>query len=333
MEKLFLGVDGGNTKTDFFLFDREGALRAHLRMGTCSHEALGGYNQARLALQEGLLGVTGRAGCSMEDIVSAQMGLAGVDLPEQREALEGILKSLGLRRFLVSNDSFLGLKAAAPDGVGICSINGTGTVTGGVDEKGNQLQVGGIGDITSDYAGGGYLAREVLRKVYDFYYRDGKETSMTGPVCRILGMREGEDMLPYIHESRLHYRKVEKELCCLLFDSANAGDAVARDVVSALGCNLARSVCGCASHLYFTRPIAVVLAGSVWVKSGCPQLMEEFCGYLERRLELGHQIYILQEPPALGAVLWAYELHDGHFPSPELKSRVLEGARSAMGIG
>ena len=40
MKDYILGVDGGNTKTDYFLFDSEGNFVDHYRGGTCSHEGL-----------------------------------------------------------------------------------------------------------------------------------------------------------------------------------------------------------------------------------------------------------------------------------------------------
>ena len=38
--KYVLGVDGGNTKTDYILFDEFGNFVDGHRSGTCSHEAL-----------------------------------------------------------------------------------------------------------------------------------------------------------------------------------------------------------------------------------------------------------------------------------------------------
>ena len=47
----YLGVDGGNTKTDFALMRADGTLIDWIRVGTCSHEALpGGYAAAAQAL-------------------------------------------------------------------------------------------------------------------------------------------------------------------------------------------------------------------------------------------------------------------------------------------
>ena len=39
-KKYIIGVDGGNTKTDYLLFDTEGNFIDGLRSGTCSHEGL-----------------------------------------------------------------------------------------------------------------------------------------------------------------------------------------------------------------------------------------------------------------------------------------------------
>ena len=38
--KYILGVDGGNTKTDYYLFDTDGNFIDMYRGGTCSHEGL-----------------------------------------------------------------------------------------------------------------------------------------------------------------------------------------------------------------------------------------------------------------------------------------------------
>ena len=38
--EYILGVDGGNTKTDYYLFDIEGNFIDMYRGGTCSHEGL-----------------------------------------------------------------------------------------------------------------------------------------------------------------------------------------------------------------------------------------------------------------------------------------------------
>ena len=46
MKKFIIGVDGGNTKTDYLLYDTEGNFIDGVRSGTCSHEvpSVGGFD-------------------------------------------------------------------------------------------------------------------------------------------------------------------------------------------------------------------------------------------------------------------------------------------------
>ncbi|HAX72047.1 MAG TPA: N-acetylglucosamine kinase, partial [Firmicutes bacterium] len=189
MRKFVIGVDGGNTKTDYFLFDTEGNLIDHLKGGTCSHEALSdSFEGAYRLLKMHLDLLVHRNDLTYDEIESAAFGLAGVDLLHQRETLEDIVERIGFKNYVVDNDSFLGIKAALPNGFGVCSINGTGTVAGGIDEYGNRLQVGGMGAVTGDEAGGAYIAKTVLRYVYDYLYRCSPKTMMAKPVMNLLGV-------------------------------------------------------------------------------------------------------------------------------------------------
>ncbi|OLA10619.1 MAG: hypothetical protein BHW12_01835 [Coprobacillus sp. 28_7] len=60
--------------------------------------------------------------------------------------------------------------------VDACSICGTGTSSGGIGIDGSYLQVGGIGAIVGDEAGGSWLARRAIRQTFDSMYRFGKKS-------------------------------------------------------------------------------------------------------------------------------------------------------------
>jgi len=49
MKKYVIGVDGGNTKTDYFLFDTEGNFVDYIKEGTCSHEHVGYAGAERIS--------------------------------------------------------------------------------------------------------------------------------------------------------------------------------------------------------------------------------------------------------------------------------------------
>ena len=84
MKKYLLGVDGGNSKTDYLLFTTDGGFVDVYRTGTCSHEAFStGFRGMEEAMREQLDGLFTRNNITADDIEAAGFGLAGADLPNQ----------------------------------------------------------------------------------------------------------------------------------------------------------------------------------------------------------------------------------------------------------
>lgn len=322
-----LGVDGGNSKTDYYLFDLAGGRLGHLRTGTCSHERFSdGYLGAERAMRNQLEELLGSCGIEASEIACGAFGLAGADLPSQKEELGQIISRLGLHRYVVDNDSFLGIKAGSEQGSGICSINGSGTCTGAIAPDGTRLQIGGVGsELAGDEAGGYYLARRVLRAVYDACYRLGESTIMQGPVLDLLGIPDDtlllERMALGVSSRSLPYT----ELVTLLFTSAEQEDRVALGIVQESARQMAYSTAGCLQRLAFgSESVDVVMAGSVWVQASSPIQRELYKTYVRELVpDSACRFLLLQEPPAAGAVLWAMEEALGIKITGERRSNVL----------
>ena len=89
MKKYIIGVDGGNTKTDYFLFDSEGDFIDFTREGTCSHERLpDSFEGSYTIMKEVFDRFLSRNNLTPKDISAAVFGLAGVDTPFQKQKLE-----------------------------------------------------------------------------------------------------------------------------------------------------------------------------------------------------------------------------------------------------
>lgn len=302
-----LGVDGGNSKTDFYLFRTDGVLCGHLRTGTCSHEALGSYENAFAAMQQALNTLYSQCGIGPAQMESAVFGLAGVDIPSQKANMEQVVSALGFPDFLVCNDGFLGVKAAAGRGVGVCSICGTGTVTAGVDETGRSFQVGGIGAITLDHAGGAFLARQALSTAYAQRCRNGIPFAMTEWIEEKLQVKNQDQWLEKLHPDNLDVRPYMTDLIQRLMGYARQGDPASCEIVKQAGEALADGVLGCMANLNFSDCVEVVLAGSVWVKGGSQLMMDAFLQRIFHTATLPVTLTMLQVPPVLGAVYWAWE--------------------------
>ena len=321
MKKYILGVDGGNTKTDYFLFDSDLNFIDFLRSGTCSHEGLkDSFDGTYRVMKEVFDVFLTRNGLKPQDISSSVFGLAGVDTPYQKKMIEEKVALLGFCNFKVANDSFLGLKAVGE--AGVCSICGTGTSSGGIDVKGNYLQVGGIGAIVGDEAGGSWLARRAIRQTFDSMYRFGNKSMIDDIVMNELGVTDKYYLMENISD-KLGARKVNLEkLCKAVFECANQNDEVCIGLLKEMANNLARSAGGCVANLELGENPLVVLAGSVWVKGSNPTLVNEFKKLINEYTKKKCNVVILTLPPATGAIVWALELLEGKFPSKEIRMKI-----------
>lgn len=329
-----LGVDGGNSKTDYFLFGTDGSFVDHLRDGTCSHERFpDAYDSALRILRMRVVELCSRNGIVPEQLAAGAFGLAGVDVPIQRQTLEEGIRKIGFSCFEVDNDSFLGIKAGTTNGYGVCSINGSGTVTGGIDRRGHRLQIGGIGsDLSGDEAGGYYLARKTLRAVYDHLYRMEPPTLMTEPVMRLLGISDKYHYLEAVNSLAALAAMPASELMKILFSCADAGDSTAISIVENTSRQLAKSAAGCISNLDFGGDAEVVLAGSVWVKAETPLLLAKFKETLSALVPQTIRYHTLRVPPATGAVLWALELANGGYMDIAVKERVIDAVETVYDL-
>lgn len=329
MEKnVLLGVDGGNTKTDLFLFDTEGTFLGHQRKGPCCDFSVPDrYAYTQNLLAEGIDRLCQEAGIRREYIGSAVFGLAGVDIRKEHDMTLRATEALLPGRTMVCNDSMMGVLAAAPGGVGVCNTCGTWTSVSGRDAQGRTLQVSGIGPISSESGGGGFVAQEALRYVYSARYRDGAPTALTRGVLDILHLEPDADL----HE-QFHYSNLRMDTTCVLqlsklvFRCAEEGDWAAQEILHTMAHTLAESTAGCIKGLEWEGCVTVVLSGSIWSKAGYPPMKEIFMEDVAGRVPCACVFTVLQEAPALGAILQAYR----NLKKEEVPATIREKIAAAM---
>lgn len=325
-----LGVDGGNTKTDYFLFTTEGKIVDMYRSGTCSHEGLkDSFSGTKRIMTEVFKEFLGRNNLTPEDIIASVFGLAGDDIPYQHNELIKIVEELGFKNFKIVNDSALAIKVGTTNGYGVCSINGTGTSVSGIGKDSKCIQVGGIGDITGDLAGGRFLAREVVKKAFNEVFRFGKKTSLTKIVLELLDNKDDLMLMEDIVIKFLGGKVDYNILTVACFEEANKGDEVAIELLTTMADNLARSAAGAVVRLDLGEQPEVVLAGSVYVKGSCPILIDEFTKRIKEYTKKNVCVKVLQVPPATGAICWALELANGKYPSLEERLKLIDTVASA----
>ena len=329
--KYILGVDGGNTKTDYYLFDTEGNFVDMYRDGTCSHEGLrDGFDGTYRVMKEVFDKFLPKHNLTPADIEASCFGLAGDDHPYQHRKLCEKIELLGFKNYKLVNDSALGIKVGTKKGYGVCSINGTGTSVSGIGKDGKTIQVGGIGDITGDEAGGRFISRRVVRKAYDEVMRFGKKTSLTPITLQLIGNTSEEQLMEDIAVIYNRRRVDYNVLTVACFEEANKGDEVALEILTEMADGLARSAASAVVRLDLGEHPEVVLAGSVYVKGSCPIMVEE----VKRKIDFYSQkkcdTHVLTVPPATGAIIWAYELATGSYPSYEKRMEFVKTVEDTL---
>ena len=309
MEKYLLGVDGGNTKTDYLLCKLDGTFVDILRRPSCSHEHEGvGYDGMEAKMGTQLNDLFTKHNITVANIAAAGFGLAGADSQDQYKNLRQRVEKLGFVNYGLANDGILGVKAMAA--AGVCSINGTGTVALGIDSDGKIMQVGGIGAISGDYAGGGVIGAKAVEVAYAHYFRTGQASSAYEEILKVFGLTHPDELFDLIVDSGPIWRS-SRPLIQIVDAHAVAGDAVCQKILEDVGQNCGESVSGCIRHLNFTDKISIIKAGSIWTKLKYQGMGQKFEQTIRQHVTSDIEILLLDAPPALGAVLWAKELAIG----------------------
>lgn len=306
----FLGVDGGMTHTLAVIIGSDGTLIGWGEAGCGSIEGPGGpdaaLGQIRRAIQAAFaLAARGRPG-GQEMVDGTLFCLAGCDRPDDPARLADWLRSGGVwpssERAAVENDGWAALAAAFSSGPGVAVCAGSGLVTVASDGNGREVALGGTGGVfTADLAGGTAMGLLGVRAALAAGERRGAQTLLLSPVLahyeatRASDLRELEDASIAIGLA---------DVARIVTDAASQGDAVAMDLLQAIGHELAGYAVGalCALGLE-TKAVPVVLSGGTFF-SASPIMIDALTLSLHRKAPLAC-VQLLTVAPALGAALRA----------------------------
>jgi N-acetylglucosamine kinase-like BadF-type ATPase len=245
---LVLAVDGGGVKTDLALLDATGALRAHVRGGRSQFHYLG--VDGCIGVLEGLLTTAlGEAGLDPDArplAATAQLLLAGIDIPEELSALRAGLERLGWSDHLVvGNDTEALLRAGTDRGWGIAVVCGTGINCLGRASDGAEARFLSFGSISGDWGGGGDIGLAALAAAVRAADGRGPRSALERAVAQHFGLGD-----PFAVAQAVHLEEIPRarlgELTPLVL-ALRAQDGVADSIVRRLADEVVafvRAACG-----------------------------------------------------------------------------------------
>jgi Predicted N-acetylglucosamine kinase len=312
MNGYVLGVDGGGTKTHYALYHPQTNHLDVLTAGPSNHEGMpGSFAQLKNELGENIYALLSKNHLAPDDIAMSMLGLSGVDTARQHQIISGILQELSLARFVLTNDAYLGIKAGAKSGSGICAINGSGCSVAAIDQAGGRVQVGGLGDYTCDFGGSHSFVPFSVGAVYSELFRCGEPTLLTPMMMDLLAVKDKYAIVEEIALRLVTNRKpFILAISKLLFEACDKGDSVALGLLRQSGDSYAHSIAGAMRELAFQKdkPVEIILAGSLFTKQPNPAMPDALKSTLQTlQPEYEFDLKRLHTPNVAGALLWALD--------------------------
>jgi N-acetylglucosamine kinase-like BadF-type ATPase len=304
---LFLGVDGGGTKTDFLLIDEAGRVLASHRAGSAYYLETGVEALENLVVG-GITATLQRGGVTAEQVA---FGFIGLPAHGEDSALTPRLDRLAAQvlpaeRHRCGNDMVCGWAGALAGRDGINLVAGTGSIAYG-EWAGRQARAGGWGELFSDEGSAYWVAREALT----LFSRMSDGRVERGPLYELIRQRFGLhadlDLCAAIYGPPALARSELAGLAPLAARAAAAGDVGARRVFEAAADALAALVHAVREALQ-PPPQAML---PVSYSGGMFQFGETLLNPLRVALRAGARQYEFAAPkltPAAGAALYAARL-------------------------
>jgi glucosamine kinase len=297
---LFLGIDGGGTRTTAWLA-AERRIVARAVTGPSNPLKVGFKAAQREILQAARLAFR-KARRRSPALEAVCLGLAGVDRPQVHgRLLAWLRRSISARHHLLTSDAAIALRAAIGDSPGIIVVSGTGSIAYGRDARGHVLRSGGWG-VPFDDAGSGFdLGRKAIVAALHDYDGRGPYTQLATSVCRTL-------RLPDITQVVLRNLTPQEiaALFPLVLRAARRRDFVAQRLCEEAGSDLADLAVALLKRLgWMRRVVPVVCAGGVF--HGSPRVRRSFTRHLRRQAPHA-RVLLLRHPPVEGALALARDL-------------------------
>jgi len=303
---MFLGVDGGGTKTAFTLIDRSGQVLARAKAPS-SYYFSEGIDLVGRVLAQGVDEICATAGVTPAEIAYAFFAIPGYgeaagDLPALDAAPRAVL---GHDRYACDNDMVCGWAGSlgAVDGINV--ISGTGSMTYG-ERLGRGVRVGGWGELFGDEGSAYWIA---IRGLSAFSrMSDGRQPE--GPLAGLLRSHlepvSDLDVIDIVYNQWKGDRGRIAALSRLVAEAAALGDDCAAAILAEAGEELALVVDVTRRRLEFApdETVPVSYSGGTF---GADAVLTSFTAALHRR----HTGYELRRPlyePVVGAALYAAKL-------------------------
>lgn len=308
---LFVGIDGGGSKTEIVVVDEYGQEIGRGFTADSNYQAMVNANRDNQAAAKL---VAERLTQAVAQILLANSrphiilaGLAGIDTPEDLALMQAALlatKNYPVGKWLVCNDAELILYGLTHSpGIGLGLIAGTGSIAVGRDRQGKSVRAGGWGHLIGDEGSGYALGRAALQAATQAADGRGPATSLLSRILEEWQLIRPEDLLNVVYGTGENRNQRIARLARLIFAEAQAGDEVAQQLVNAAIEDLAKAVWAVYNRLDFqtaVKPPALGLGGGLLLNT--PELKTGILRFLQKLGYCPAEVVEVRDPAKAAAL-------------------------------
>src|SRR5215204_6556354 len=302
--QLYLGVDGGGTKTHIALMNEAGTVMCEGFAGP-SNPLRVGVETAVTNIAKAVHEACDRDGVSRGDIVGATLGLAGVRRADLKHSVrESFVKRLGIRKVEVVTDAEIALFATTLGKPGLVVIAGTGSVCLGKNDAGEMAISGGWGPLAGDEGGGVGIAQQALHTIAKASDGRGSATMLSQRASEYFRASGPENLIVAIYSPQVDNSRIAG-FARLVVETAQDGDEIALKILSDAGYELGLAACAVIDKLKLSeRRVPIGCVGSIF--NAGPLLTEPM---LEKVRDCAPKAFLTEPtmPPGHAAALMAYQ--------------------------
>jgi N-acetylglucosamine kinase-like BadF-type ATPase len=315
---MFLGVDGGGTKTAYALIDVDGDILASHLSGSVSYLSEG-IARATAVLIEGIGTTLAKAALRPADLNFTFVGLPayGEDSSSiaQLDAMPAEL--LASTRYRCGNDMVCSWAGSLACADGISVIAGTGSMAYG-EYAGRNARAGGWGELIGDEGSAYWIAREGMNLFSRMSDGRAERGPLYGLVRKRLGIEIDLDFCAQVYGEGAK-RGVFAQFAPVVDEAAQAGDTQAEAIFLRAADELLQCVCATRRSLAVPDTIALPVSNSGGVFSGSQLLTNAFRSALSAA-HLPFEYRAPRYPPVIGAALYAARLSGAPLTGTALES-------------
>jgi glucosamine kinase len=258
----YVGVDAGGTKTECAVGDDHSIL-GRSTAASCKIQRVG-EDPAQAALRDAVTRACDAAGMSPQQVARTTIGIAGASDMQFAALVRRMASEIVAGEVEVVGDHVIAMEAALRGSAGVITIAGTGSIAYGRNERGECARAGGWGPIISDEGSAEWIGRRAVEAAVRAV-DTGQTTAVTSVILQVWRAATREDIV------RLANAFPHPDFAALypyLLAAADAGDAVARDLLMRAGAELAGLAKIVVRRLWPGRQaIRVCVAGGVFYSS------------------------------------------------------------------